>query len=311
MGSQAENVYQFKGRKPMGEGNGFVLMYQSIDTQPWSNDPFCMLVAPFLIRKAAYSAHERQYGKHIIQLEIGQYVTTLLNLAKSSALYGFYTKSKNPDEAAKSAVKRVLKILSEDGFLECKTIGKGKDQCTVITLKNWANYQAKNVSVLKPIREPLEKPIETQAGQGVEQDSKPNPEPKPSPNTNKGYKQQIKDNADPEALRIEKINEVRVKGFEHFWESWRESKKAIGVNQKPPKTHTYQKNFMKAFPDSYMKKIGHKGFIKEINDMLNLMSEAFSDIESCQAQGKRSDFENYVSMFPALFLTRKQWREEA
>lgn len=190
MGSQAKNVYQFKGSKPMGEGNGFVLMYQSIDTQPWSADPFCMLVAPFLIRKAAYSPHERQYGKHTIELQIGQYVTTLLNLAKSSALYGFYTKSKNPDEAAKSAVKRVLKILSEDGFLECKTIGKGKDQCTVITLKNWANYQAKNVSVLKPIREPLKKPIETQSQQGVEGNSKPNLEPKPSPNTNKGSKQQ-------------------------------------------------------------------------------------------------------------------------
>ncbi len=190
MASQAKNVYQFKGSKPMGEGNGFVLMYQSIDTQPWSSDPFCMLVAPFLIRKAAYSPHERQYGKHTIQLQIGQYVTTLLNLAKSSALYGFYSKSKNPDEAAKSAVKRVLKILSEDGFLEFKTIGKGKDQCTVITLKNWANYQAKNVSVLKPIREPLEKPIETQAHQGVEENPKPNLEPIPSPNTNKGSKQQ-------------------------------------------------------------------------------------------------------------------------
>lgn len=191
MDSQVENIYQFKGKKPMGEGNGFVLMYQSIDTQPWSNDPFCMLVAPFLIRKAAYSAHDREYGKHTIQLEIGQYVTTLLNLAKSSALYGFYTKSKNPDEAAKSAVKRVLKILSEDGFLECKTIGKGKDQCTVITLKNWANYQAKNVSVLKPIREPLEKPIETQAAQCVVQEPKPNLEPNQSPNTNKGSKQQV------------------------------------------------------------------------------------------------------------------------
>lgn len=182
----------------MQEPNGFVLTYQSIDNQPWSDDPHCMLVAQYLIRKAAYSPHTTQYGKHSVELSIGQFVTSMLNLAKRSAVYGLYSKSKSPEEAAKSAIKRVVKILEADGFLSTRVIGKGKDQCTLFTLTNWQKYQSRNVSVLKPLTEPsekpIQKPIETHATQGVQGSvkplEKPIAKPKPSPNNNKGSKQQ-------------------------------------------------------------------------------------------------------------------------
>ena len=116
-----------KRQSGMKQTNGFVLMYQSIDNQPWSDDPLCMLVAPFLIRKACYSEHTRTYGKHSVDLKIGQYVTSFLNLAKSTAVYNLYGKSKNPETAAKSAINRTLKKLSQDGFLSYSVIGRGKE----------------------------------------------------------------------------------------------------------------------------------------------------------------------------------------
>jgi hypothetical protein len=187
-----------QGVEPMKKANGFVLQHQSIDSQSWSDDPYCMLVVQFLIRKASYKPHAIKYGSHDIDLDVGEYATTGLKLAKSSAVYGLYKSSKNPDEAAKSAIKTVLKTLEIDGFLAKRIIGKGKDQCTVITIKNWAKFQSKKASVLKPIVEPLakpqQKPIQTHASCDYQSDAKPiaKPiaEPMANPNNNKGYKQQ-------------------------------------------------------------------------------------------------------------------------
>lgn len=172
------------------KSKGFVLQHQSIDDQTWSEDPHCMLVAQYIIRKATYSPHTRLYGKHSVDLQIGQFVTSYLNLAKLSTVYALYKTSKNPDASAKSAIGRVLNTLTEDGFLSKVVLGEGKHQCSVITLKNWGKFQSNNVSFLKTKDETQEKTQETQLQQGVEGVSKTNNETLSESNTNKVLKQQ-------------------------------------------------------------------------------------------------------------------------
>lgn len=298
------------------KSKGFILQHQTIDDQSWSGDPHCMLVVQFLIRKASYKPHTIQYGKHEIALNVGEYATTNLKLAKSSAVYGLYKSSKNPDEAAKSAVKAVLKTLEADNFLSKRVIGKGKDQCTVITIKNWAKFQSKNASVLKPLTKPLakpqEKPIQSHIEKGAQLDTKPIAEPiaEPltNPNNNKGSKQQEKDNAGSETQR-DKFLEIREDAFEHFWKTWSEAKKLI--NRKNTSSKSVEKaKFMKTFPASKVRRLTQEQFDEEINEMCELAWHAHSDIANSIANGTRSDWYGHSGMYPSAFMTKAQWRED-
>lgn len=176
----------------------FSLIHDSIDDQSWSDDPYCMLVVQYLIRKAAYSKHTRKYGKHTEELQLGQFITSHLNLAKLSTVYGLYKSSKNPEAAAKSAIDRVLKMLEKDGFLSKVVLGKGKDQCSVLTVVNWAKFQSNKVSILKTIpktlNETIEKTKETHIQHSLQADiktiEKTNVETLAKANTNKVVKQQ-------------------------------------------------------------------------------------------------------------------------
>lgn len=167
-------------RPAVTKSKGFVLQHQSIDDQIWSEDPHCMLVAQYLIRKAAYSPHTRQYGKHSVKLNIGQFVTSNLNLAKLSTVYALYKTSKNPEASSKSAITRVLDILTADGFLSKVVLGHGKQQCTILTLKNWGKFQSKDVSFLKTkdetLNETQEKTKEPLTQQGLDVIPKTNQE---------------------------------------------------------------------------------------------------------------------------------------
>lgn len=294
MGSQAENIYQFKGKDSMPSKNGFITVWRDIQKQPWYKSPEHVAIFLHILTSATHQARTIDYRGVSVNLLPGQFITTYKKLAET---FGIESESK---------VRRIISKFINLGQVSKLNLKKSRtDIGLILTIRNWEKWQKSDTPSDTLSDTPKVAYLKGSDG------SADNHADTPSDTLNNNDINNKKEYADPEALRIEKINEVRVKGFEHFWKSWREGKKAIGVNQKPPKNETYRKNFLKAFPDSYMKKIGHKGFVKEINDMLDLLNEAFSDIESCQAQGRRSDFENYVTMFPALFLTRKQWREEA
>jgi hypothetical protein len=124
------------------EKGGFVLAYRSIDIQSWSDDPVCMLVSQYLIRRAVFTELNYEYKGKVITLKSGQLATTLQSLAKKTAVISIYSKSKNPEAASKTAMDRCLKKLSEDGFLSYEIIGKGKTGFRIITIKNYCNFQS-------------------------------------------------------------------------------------------------------------------------------------------------------------------------
>lgn len=167
-------------REFMSDKGGFVKNYRSIDKQPWSDDPICMLVAQYLIRNAAFNDIAIEYRGNSVSLSPGQFVTTQDELSVKSAVYNFYDKylkSRNPKESAKSAIKHALKTLEEDGFLTVNVFGKGKRSYSVITLPNYVQFN----SVLKPKAKPKLKPIETHTQQGLESNPKPKAKPKAKP----------------------------------------------------------------------------------------------------------------------------------
>jgi hypothetical protein len=297
MGSQAENVYQLhEGKNSMPSNNGYVNLWRDINKQSWASDELVYGVFVKLLSTVQHKPRSVVYKGVSVNLAAGEWAIDYPQIVE------MFKGIKDKDHA-----RRIIKKFKNLSQVYTKTLkDKGVHIGFIIGFNGWEKWQ--NCTTPKTTPKTTPEATNIKAFKGSETTPQTTPQTTHINNNDLNNK---KEYADPEALRVEKINEVRVKGFEHFWKSWREGKKAIGVNQRPPKNDTYRKNFLKAFPDSYMKKIGHKGFVKEINDMLDLMNEAFSDIESCQAHGKRSDFENYVSMFPALFLTRKQWREEA
>lgn len=293
MASPATIHQLHKGQQAMPSKNGFITVWRDIQKQPWYKSPEHLAIFMHILTSATHQHRSVDFKGVPVSLLPGQFITTYKKLAET---FGIESESK---------VRRIVNKFIKLDQITKVNLKKGRtDIGLILTINNWEKWQKADT--------PSDTPSDTPKVAYLKglNDSADTHADTPSDTLNNNDINNIKDNADPEALRVEKINEVRVKGFEHFWKSWREGKKAIGVNQKPPKNETYRKNFLKAFPDSYMKKIGHKGFVKEVNDMLGLLNEAFSDIESCQAQGKRSDFENYVTMFPALFLSRKQWRDE-
>ncbi len=293
MASPATIHQLHKGQQAMPSKNGFITVWRDIQKQPWYKSPEHLAIFMHILTSATHQHRSVDFKGVPVSLLPGQFITTYKKLAET---FGIESESK---------VRRIVNKFIKLDQITKANLKKGRtDIGLILTINNWEKWQKTDTPSDTPSDTPK---VAYLKGLNGSADTHADT---PSDTLNNNDINNIKDNADPEALRVEKINEVRVKGFEHFWKSWREGKKAIGVNQKPPKNDTYQKNFLKAFPDSYMKKIGHKGFVKEINDMLNLINEAFSDIEACQAYGKRSDFENYTGMFPALFLSRKQWRDE-
>lgn len=295
MGNQATIHQLHEGQQAMPSKNGYVNLWRDINDQPWSRDELIYGVFVKLMTTVQHKPYSTEFKGITINLKAGERAVDYTQIVE------MFSGVKDKEHA-----KRIIKKFKSLSQIYTKPLkNNGVHIGFIIGFFGWEKWQNRTT----PLTTPRTTPNTTDLKAYREGKTTPRTTPRTT-HINNNDLNKIKDNADPEALLTEKINEVRKRGFEHFWKAWREGKKAIGVNQKPPKSETFKKNFLKAFPESYMKKIGNQGFVKEINAMLEIMSEAFSDIESCQEQGKRSDFENYVSMFPALFLTRKQWRDE-
>lgn len=149
MGGLAE-IYKFpekqgaisekERRELMSEKGGFISTYRSIDQQPWSSDGVCMLISQYLIRRVAFKALTIEYRGNRVELDAGQFVTTVRELAAKAAINSLY----KTESSAATATNRALVKLEKDGFLTRKSIGKTVTQCTVISLPNYSKFNQKS-----------------------------------------------------------------------------------------------------------------------------------------------------------------------
>jgi hypothetical protein len=175
--------------------SGFVLYFRSIKEKDWyKKDPVKRFLFEHCINEAQHSIFESTFHGRTITLEAGQLHTSFAQFAADSGILGFYehslVNSKNPIDASKKAVERALKYFKEDGSLDYKTYGSGKNKTTVITINNWSNFQSGHVPKLVPNLVPKEPLI----SKGVKGDTVPNLVPKPvTENNNTLSKDRVED----------------------------------------------------------------------------------------------------------------------
>ena len=136
-------------RATQSRHGGYILQYRSIDKQPWSKDPICMLIFQWLLRQAQHEHTTVHFKDQTFELDAGQFVTTQAIIARQSgvlALYQEYIPSKRPESAAKKATLKALKTLVDDGAITTETLGAGKRAVTRFCLVNWDEFQSIPVS---------------------------------------------------------------------------------------------------------------------------------------------------------------------
>ena len=133
--------------------DGFILFYRSIQEQDWYNAdiPKTMLFN-YCLLNASHTIYESAFRGKTLLLEAGQLHSTYKKIAEESGilrLYGQYVKSKDPLSSSKKAINKSLEAFTKEGTLSYYVEGNGRLQSTVITISNWAKFQA--LPVTKPV----------------------------------------------------------------------------------------------------------------------------------------------------------------
>ena len=100
-----------------------------------------------------------------------------------------------------------------------------------------------------------------------------------------------------------KEKELVKKGFENWWNTWRESKKLVNVSNCGAKNIAYEK-FAKKFNSNYFKKQSDEDFKNEVENMCGFTEMVFNDI----ANNKQSEFFNFRNMYPQKFINNEMWK---
>jgi len=151
------------------EHGGFVLCYRSIQDQAWYNKdlPKTFLFMHCLMN-AQHSLYESSFKSNTVTLQAGQLHTTFKDIAEKSGLWALYeqfVKSKDVLNSCKRSIKLSLDYFVKKGMLTYRVVGKSK-KTTVITISNWAKFQALPVTdlVTAPVTDLVTAKSEVQQG---------------------------------------------------------------------------------------------------------------------------------------------------
>ncbi len=133
------------------------MQFRTVDQQPWSRDPVCMLIYQYVWRNAMFRSLDTDYRGNPVALNPGDYATTMLELGDKAAVSGMYRASKNPDSAVKSAVRRALDTLTVHNAVRYRIIGSGRTTAIVISMigyvESLAFSESQRVAQLESQRE--------------------------------------------------------------------------------------------------------------------------------------------------------------
>ena len=274
MNKSAQIVNIDRGKQQMPSKNGYVSLWRDIAKQPWYSDPVAISIFVDLLITASHQTRVIMFKGVNIQLLEGQVITTRKILGDRFKII------------SDSKVKRTLEMFEKLGQItRVNRKSKGRSLGQIITVSNWEKWQKMGALIDQPIDQPVDQPIDQ---------------------LNNTYNNNYKDHACFENKPTHLV--LRQNAFEHFWRTWSDAKKLINRTNTAPKSKTKDK-FLKIFTDAYLNKIGLDAFELEIDAMCELVTLAHNDI--CQKLGSydKSDYFNYSSMYPALFITNKQWRD--
>ncbi len=282
-----------QGKQKMPSKNGYVMAWRDIKKQPWYGNPEALAVFTHIMLSATSKPLTFDMKGVECDLSPGQYVTTYPQLAKVFDL-------------SKSKVRSILKTFAKNGQIVTTQIKQGRiNKGLVITLTGWSKWQ-KNTDLLIT---PPNTPHDTRGVTYLKGCDTPLNTPPNTPLSTVLNNNVLNNNNKSMLVSDEKSErvchlEIREKAFEHFWQTWSKCKKLVGKINTAPKSTTKTK-FLSMLNDKHVEKIGVDGFRKELGLMCELAIGAHTDI----AENKDSSFRAYQNMYPAKFLTNKQWRD--
>lgn len=140
-------VYKFKNYsegEPVSQ-NGFVSLWRDIEKQPWYKNSAYKSVFIHLLIRASHSAHKVNFRGCDVNILPGQLVSSITQLERELNL-------------SRDTVRGALKTFEKLGQIATLSVGKGKQKCTVFSVKKWVKFQ-KNTPTLTPTQSPTLNPI--------------------------------------------------------------------------------------------------------------------------------------------------------
>ena len=290
MGNQA-NVYQLhEGQRVMPSKNGYISLWRDIKKQPFYTDLIARGMFLDMLLDAQHKSRKIEVDGVPVFLHTGQLFTKRQHFVEQGI--------------NDSKVKRVLASFEQLGIISRETIKRGQRSVGQrVTFLNWKKWQKFDQSCDQSSDQPHTAEIKGLNGDSDQScDQSSDQENNNDLNNNKEYA----GSATPPVH-----SELRKNAFNYFWKKWAECKDLVGLKNKAPKEKTYTNNFAKLFTDSYINRIGVDAFKAEVNQMCAFALEAHQDIASKQGTNQTSDYFNHEKMWPAKFLSNKQWREQA
>ena len=294
MGNQA-NVYQLhEGQRVMPSKNGYVNLWRDINEQPWSSDELAYSVFIKLLSTVQHKPRDIVYKGKPVHLESGEWAIDYPQIV------GMFKGIKDKEHA-----RRIIKKFKSLSQVYTKPLKNGSVHIGfVIGFNGWEKWQNCTTPQTTPQTTPNSTDLKVLEGGKTT--------PQTTPQTTHKNNNDLNNNKEYAGSATPPVHsELRKNAFNYFWKKWADCKELVGLKNKAPKEKTYTNNFAKLFTDSYINRIGVEAFKAEVNQMCAFALEAHQDIASKQGTNQTSDYFNHEKMWPAKFLSNKQWREQA
>lgn len=290
--TETARVIKFeRGRPEMPSKNGYVMAWRDIKNQSWYGNPECLAVFMHIMLSATSKPKEYNRKGVDLMLKAGQFATSYEDIAEVFDLH-------------KSKVRRFINMFVKSGQLTKSVITQGRiNKGLLLSFTNWNKWQKplENADTQADTQTDTRKPAPVKVSR-IHADTQADTQADTVLNNN-----DLNNNKDHAgSMTQQESQDLQNKGFEHFWKCWSSCKKQIGKLNTAPKAKTFDNNFKKLFQLKTIATMGRAAYRSEINEMCEFAIGAHSDIAS---KGSNSDFSNHAKMYPALFLSNKQWRD--
>ena len=140
MGSQAENIYQFKGKDSMPSKNGYVNLWRDINEQPWSSDELIYGVFVKLMTTVQHKPYSTEFKGVTINLRAGERAVDYTQIVE------MFNGVKDKDHA-----KRIIKKFKSLSQIYTKPLkNKGVHIGFIIGFFGWEKWQNRTTPQTTP-----------------------------------------------------------------------------------------------------------------------------------------------------------------
>lgn len=281
---------------PVGQdspsSNGWVSLWRDVKEQSFYKDLIARAMFIDMILCAQHKSKRIQVDGVDVFLNTGQ----------------LFTKRKHfVDQGIDdSKVKRVLQKLESSGIISRETIKKSKRSIGQrITFLNWKKWQKNDQWSDQPSDQPEAANIKALSSDSDQCSDQPSDQE--NNNLLKDLKKSMPSSEGDQPDKNQFTND-RTESFDHMWSEWAKCKKLIGVKDNSKKKPTRDRFMNATFPASKVRKLGLKGFLSEVDKLVDLMWEEHEALYHDQQRGVKG-FHPIQNTHAVSFLKHEGWRD--